>query len=284
MRILITGSNGFIGKHLIAMLSKSGHDIIMVDLQNDIDITKWEDVENITKCEIVYHLAAKSYVPDSFQNPESFYYTNIIGTLNILKYCRINNSKLVFLSSYVYGTPEYLPVNEDHPIKSLNPYSQSKIICENICEAYNRDFNVPVAIIRPFNIYGFGQRPEFLIPKLITQFKSENKEVVIDNTITKRDFIHIHDVCSALVGFLKCEYSLDVFNLSSGQSISIKDIIQILHQLTGERKFIQDLNTVREGEVFETIGDNSKLMRKLSWRPVITFHEGITDLYKVYEA
>ena len=195
MRVAVTGSGGFLGKHLINQLNSSGHDIIEVDLIKGFDITDWESISSISGFDVLVHLAALSFVPKAFENPAEFYRTNVIGTLNALELCRLNNARIIFTSSYVYGAPDYLPIDERHPLKAFNPYAQSKLMGEDLCKAYHRDFDVPVCIFRPFNIYGSGQASHFLIPLILNQAKVG--KVQLKDPRPKRDFIHINDVVSA---------------------------------------------------------------------------------------
>jgi len=147
----------------------------------------------------------------------------------MLELCRINHAKMIFFSSYVYGHPQYQPIDENHPIQAFNPYSQTKVICESLCEGYNRDFKVPVIIFRPFNIYGTGQNPDFLIPTIIQQAKSG--KIVIKDDRPKRDYIHVEDIVKAIVAAIEAgntDNSIKTYNLGTGESYSVKEIADIV--------------------------------------------------------
>ena len=161
MKILITGFSGFIGKYLIELLKQTTHELILLDISNGFDICDWEQIKHFVGLDAIIHLANLSFVPASYEQPKKFYESNYLSTLNMLELCRINHAKMIFFSSYVYGHPQYQPIDENHPIQAFNPYAQTKVICESLCEGYNRDFHIPVTIFRPFNIYGKGQNPDF---------------------------------------------------------------------------------------------------------------------------
>ena len=167
--IIISGSSGFIGKNLINLISQTNkYQIITLDINNGIDLTQNEQLLSLPPFDIFIHLANLLYVPASYQNPAVFYRVNYLTTLNALELCRKNNAKMIYISSYLYGNPKYLPIDENHPINPTNPYAQSKYICEKLCEGYYRDFKIKTIILRPFNIYGIGQKGDLLIPEIIT--------------------------------------------------------------------------------------------------------------------
>src|SRR3972149_12306266 len=164
MIIAVTGSSGSGGKKLAEHLTSLNHKIIKIGRQEGIDITNYNDLNKVPEFDIIFHFAAMSYVPDSYLKPQEFYNFNFNSTLNTLELCRKYNAKYVYISSYVYGNPEYLPIDEDHPLVPFNPYADTKIIGENLCRSYNKFFNLNIMIVRPFNIYGPGQNSNFLIP------------------------------------------------------------------------------------------------------------------------
>ena len=155
-KLLITGRNGFIGTHLNKFLSTKSFDIINSVKTDEINLCDWKEVKALNKAETIIHLASKNFIPESFEIPLEYYNNNIISTLNILEKAKTDCANVVFFSTYVYGTPKYLPIDEDHVKNPLNPYTQSKLICEELCKAYSRDFGIPVTIFRPFNIFKFN--------------------------------------------------------------------------------------------------------------------------------
>jgi nucleoside-diphosphate-sugar epimerase len=275
--IAVTGSSGFIGKHMVRSLLNENYKVIEIDLDKGIDISNWEEATRITAFDVIIHLAAKSFVPDSFIKPHEFYHVNQASTLNVLELARINNAKVIYFSSYLYGTPEYLPIDETHPLAPHNPYAQSKLIGEKICEGYNRDFNVPVIIFRPFNIFGPGQRTSFLIANIIDQLKSG--EINLEDPRPKRDFVYVTDIVSAVL--LAIEFSkssFDIFNLGSGISFSVKEVTSIILDLSKSRVNVNFTNELRTGEVLNTLADISKAKDLLEWHPKTNLIDGIKNI------
>ena len=277
MRIVVTGSDGFVGKQLISRLTKDGVDVIELDVNSGFDITNFTQISSIKKFDVLVHLASKTFIPDSFKYPHDFYQSNFIGTLNVLELCRRNNAKFIYTSSYVYGSPEYLPINEKHPIKAYNPYAQTKIINEKMCEGYNRDFNVPIIILRPFNIYGPGQNDNFLIPSIIKQAKSGI--VNLKDSRPKRDFVYIDDVIDAYIkSIFFSGTSFQVFNIGSGISYSVKEIVNIIKKSKLPSFDVLYSGEQRKNEILDTVADVSKSKRLLNWKPKKSLEEGIMKI------
>jgi len=296
-RILVTGACGFIGGHLVKALVNSGYAVIAYDLENSFNITSCrfskdisdkieiftgniEDTDSLKKAAedvgFVFHLAARSFVPDSWKNPLDFYRTNILGTANVLEICRQNNIHLSYLSSYVYGVPEYLPVDEKHPLKSYNPYSQSKLIAEEICDFYHNHYGLKVTIFRPFNVYGPGQNEKFLIPEIIKQVLQKEKEMVEVNDLSpKRDYIFIDDMVEALV--LSADGKDGIYNIGSGYSVSVEDLIKMVMKKSGILKKYFSKNITRENEVYDVVADISKVQKALNWSVKTTLEKGIEN-------
>lgn len=278
MRILITGHKGFIGSYLTQQLQLDTHELILCDLSTGIDIKNWDEVSAFTNIDVVVHLANLSFVPASFADPKLFYETNYITTLNMLELCRVNNARMIYFSSYMYGSPDYQPIDENHPKKAYNPYAQTKLICESLCEGYNRDFQVPVTIFRPFNIYGKGQNPDFLIPTIVSQAKTGR--IVIKDDRPKRDYIHVTDIVSAVIKAISQPQTteMQVFNLGSGISYSVKEVIDMVCGFFENKIEYSCTNETRQNEVMDTIADISKIKKELGWEPQVSLEEGIREL------
>lgn len=277
MKVAITGSEGFIGKALTKRLKELNYDVFGIDIKYGIDILDYDQLSTIPQFDIVIHLASRLIVPESYEIPHSYYMTNVMGTLNILELCRVRKSRMIFFSSYLYGHPEYQPIDEFHPISPFNPYAQSKILCEDLCKAYNRDFNVPVVIFRPFNIYGPGQNDHFLIPSIISQCKTG--KVALKDPRPKRDFIYISDVVEAAIAAIKYDQtSIEVFNIGYGKSFAISDIIDIVQSILKMDIEITYSNEIRENEVLDTICDNEKALSLLNWSPASTLEQGLRTM------
>src|SRR5579863_1870753 len=152
--VLVTGATGFIGRPLSDALERAGCEVIRHSVANG-DIANCALPDSSAKH--VYHLAARTFVPDSWSDPRSFYATNVLGTVNVTEYCRRHNASLTMVSSYVYGKPQVLPISEEHPVAAFNPYGHTKLLAEEVCRHYAQQFGIHVTVIRPFNVYGPGQ-------------------------------------------------------------------------------------------------------------------------------
>jgi UDP-glucose 4-epimerase len=279
MKILITGYSGFIGSYLLKRLNQTQHELVLADIANGTDICDWQQVKQFEGIDVLVHLANLTFVPASYENPKKFYETNYLSTLNMLELCRLNDSKLVFFSSYVYGHPHYQPIDENHPIEAFNPYSQTKVICESLCEGYNRDFNIPITVFRPFNIYGKGQNPDFLIPTIID--KAKKGKIVIKDDRPKRDYIHVDDIVEAIATAIESVNngkSINFYNLGSGVSYSVKEIVEMVRGFFDSEIEYLCTNEIRSNEVLDTVADISKIKTELHWQPKISILDGLKSM------
>lgn len=282
MNVLITGADGFIGKNLSAKLMYDGHSIIKHGLSDgDISHSGVFRYLNNTSIDHIVHLAALTYVPESWKNPYMFYTTNVIGLLNVLELCKEKGASLTFISSYLYGIPNELPINESHPLQPVNPYMLTKHIGEQMCEFYHHNFNIPVNVFRPFNIYGPGQNESFLIPKIITSAIS-NKIIEVFDLIPKRDYIYIDDFVELVqrsIGFIN---GYNVFNAGTGQSVSVKDIIDTIIGLLDEHIQLINLNKIRPNEINDVVADTTRAKSMLKWTPKTSLQEGLKKTIDSY--
>lgn len=276
IKVAITGSSGFVGRHLVDLLSKRDDiEIISLDIVDGVDVCDWQQVKDV-KADVYVHLANKAFVPDSYKNPWSFYSVNIQSTLNMLELTRINNAKLVYLSSYVYGTPEYMPIDENHPIQAFNPYATTKVMCEEMCRGYARDFGVPMVVFRPFNIYGKGQAPHFLLPLMINQLPSGR--ITVRDDRPKRDYIHVSDVANAINCAIDYKPNgCEIMNLGTGVSYSVKEVAEMLIKLYGKPVSFASTNEYRPSEVLDTIADTTKI-KSMGWRQTVEFADGLKEM------
>jgi len=205
-----------------------------------------------------------------------FYRTNALGTLNALEFCRKSGARMIYLSAYVYGFPQYLPIDENHPVQPNNPYAHSKWCGEEICRFYSRYYRVRTSILRPSNLYGPGQAEHFLIPTIIDQFKNGQEVVVRDGT-PKRDFFHIRDFMEAC-GVILLHPELDqTYNVAAGVSVSVAEIIGLISEISGKSVRWQDLGQVRPNEIPDT-RMSSLLVQQGFWKPHISLEDGLRGL------
>ncbi len=277
--IMVTGASGFVGKILCRKLAESGHTVAELDIVNGVNIGDYSHLQGLPKFDVAIHLAARSFVPDSYKYPRDFYETNFMGTLNILELCRVNEAKMIYASSYVFGAPQYFPINEEHPITGFNPYAQSKIFGEELCAAYARDFKLKSVILRPFNIYGPGQNENFLLPMIIKQSKTGN--IALKDPRPKRDLVYLDDMIDAYCAAVRYEpKGCEIFNIGYGKSYSISELVEIVRTESGKDISVEFSNETRPNEILDTVADISKAEKYLKWKPKVTIYEGIKRMLK----
>jgi nucleoside-diphosphate-sugar epimerase len=270
--VLVTGADGFIGSHLVNALRAAGH---LVATHS----TRQGDIRN---CNLsfkgvghVFHLAALTFVPDSWSAPLSFYEVNLLGTVNVLEFCRTRGASLTLISSYVYGPSARLPISEDEPLCAFNPYSHTKILAEETGLYYQRQFGVPVTVVRPFNVYGPGQNRRFLIPTILTQaIDPEQAAIVVADLRPRRDYIFIADLIDLLV---RTAFRREggIFNAGSGSSWGVGDVIAAVNRLLPVLKPAYANGPMRPDEVIDVIADISRARDEFGWAPRVKIGDGL---------
>lgn len=273
--ILVTGADGFIGKRLVKRLYELGFTVFEHNISDGDITTASFDFENISH---VFHLAAMTFVPDSWKNPNEFYRVNVMGTENVLEFCRKNKISLTIPSTYVYGVPEYMPIPENHKINPNTPYNHSKVLAESLCEFYSKAFGMDIVVFRPFNIYGAGQSGQFIIPKIVSQVMDpEISEIEVMDLAPKRDYLYIDDLINAFILSINKE-GYNVYNLASGKSYSVEEIILLSEQILGVNKPYKSVGQQRQGEVFDIVADISKIKTELNFVPQFDFYNGLKNM------
>jgi len=274
-KILVTGSDGFIGSVLVKRLLDEGMEVEGLDLLHG-DVTNPACFDRLTQKGFfhVVHLAGKTFVPDSWKNPRDFFRINLMGTVNVLEFCRNTGAGLTYISSYLYGSPEYLPVDENHPVKSYNPYSHSKLLADNTCQFYEKNFNLRVSVLRPFNAYGPNQPVHFIIPEIIQMVKDPTvEEVKVMDLRPKRDYIFIDDLVDAI--FLSIGGEPGIYNVGSGKSVSVEEIITKVMKISRISKPYKAKGTERQNEIFDLYAGVEKIRKTLGWEPKTSFEDGL---------
>lgn len=282
-KILITGSQGFIGKHLLnELLPKCkiiGINSIYdkktknyIPLKKNIVKLKASDVSsNLTG---IVHLAAITDVNFCQQNPQKCFETNVLGTQKTLEVARKKDCKFVYVStSHVYGKPEKLPLKEEHQKNPNSIYAASKLAGEICCEGYARSYGMDISIVRLFSVYGPNSPTHLVTSRIISQL--DKPSIKLGNLRPKRDFIFVTDAIKAIATVLKKSQNFKVYNVGTGKSYSILDICNIIGNLSGEELRIKKVNSyVRKTEIDEIISDITKI-KKLGWKPRIDIKQGL---------
>ena len=270
--ILVTWANGFIGSHLVPALRAAGY-LVSTHSTRQGDIRNCQmDFEGIGH---VFHLAARTFVPDSWTAPLSFYEVNVLGTVKVLEFCRSQGASLTLVSSYVYGPPARLPISEDEPLRAFNPYSHTKILAEETGLYYQRQFAIPVTIIRPFNVYGLGQDRRFLIPSILWQAIDPGQAAIeVADLNPRRDYIFIADLIDLLV---RTAFRREggVFNAGSGSSWAVGDVIALVNGFLPTPKPVRVEGLARPEEVADVVADISRARREFGWDPRVPLPDGL---------
>ena len=300
-RILVTGADGFIGSHLTEELVRQGYNVKAFVYYNSFNSWGWLDhsplknefevfagdirdphgvKEAMKGCDVVLHLASLIAIPYSYHSPDTYVDTNIKGTLNVLQAAReLNIQKVVHTStSEVYGTAQYVPIDENHPLQGQSPYSASKIGADQMAIAFYRSFETPVAIIRPFNTYGPRQSARAVIPTIITQLASGKRKIKLGSLHPTRDFNYIKDTVNGFISVMKHDQSVgEVINIGSNFEISIGETVRLIAEIMGVDIEIEtDDARIRpeKSEVERLWADNSKAKALLGWEPKYGGKEG----------
>ena len=279
MTILVTGATGFVGMALTRRLQTLGRPVLGLSLR-DADLS---DTKHFQQVSHLVHLAAKTYIPDSWSAPAEFYRVNTQGTANVLELCRRLDCGLTFVSSYIYGPPQFLPITESHPLEPNNPYSHSKKLAEELCEFFAKHFEVPVTILRPFNIYGPGQRDSFLIPTIVRSVLSASDTVVeVMDLEPRRDWIFVEDVVDAIVATLGRGLG-GTYNVASGRSVSVAELIQMTLKLAKVDKPMRSRAHRRPDEILDLYADITRIHAELGWSPRTKIEDGLAAVVAAFD-
>lgn len=273
MKVLVTGASGFIGKHLVAELRNSEFEAIEANRASG-DISAVSTWSNFSRADAVVHLAASTFVPDSWKDPGGFLRVNLQGTACALDYCRQNNALFIYMSSYLYGNPGELPLAETARLVAPNPYALSKKLSEEVCKFYADEYGVKVTIFRPFNVYGPGQSSRFLIPSILGQAASGIR-IRVGDLRPRRDYIFVEDLVDAVIKAIRSASAYNVFNLGTGTSYSVSELIALVQDVMGTSLPVESAGDQRQGEILDTVADISKAMTVLGWAPKHSLYSGL---------
>jgi len=281
LKVFVTGHRGFIGTSLMECFHKEAIPAFPDSYQNgknmDINILNRDKFQHIDEdVDVIIHLAAKTSITKSLENPYDTYYNNLFGTLNVLNFAKERKiSKIINLSTYVYGNPIYLPIDEQHPVNPHSPYNKSKVISENLCKYHSEDYKIDIVTLRPFYIYGPLSNPHSFIPSVIQQIK-ENGNVSLSYENTKRDFLFIDDFVNLLLKILyRFPQGYNVYNVGYGKSSRLEDIVYMIEKIKNLKIPIKYDKSIRSNDIVDMIADNSLAIKTFNWYPEIDIEKGL---------
>ena len=305
-KVLVTGADGFIGSHLTEHLMEKGYEVKAFTYYNSFNNWGWLDTfpkEKLKELEIfqgdvrdpngvreamkgvdgVFHLAALIAIPFSYHSPDSYVDTNIKGTLNVLQAARDLDMERVLITSTseVYGTAQYVPIDEKHPYQGQSPYSATKIGADRLAESFYRSFNLPVTIVRPFNTYGPRQSARAVIPTIISQLLAGKEEIKLGSLTPTRDFNYVKDTANGFYEIAKSDKTIgQEINIATQQEISIGELAnELIRQINPNAKIVCEEQRTRpeKSEVNRLLGCNEKIKRLTDWKPQYTFEQGLAE-------
>ncbi len=310
-KVLVTGAGGFIGSHLAEELVRQGEEVrafvrynsrdqwgLLEDLPKEIleqieiipgDLKDPDGVKKAVKgCKTVFHLGALIAIPYSYAHPFDFIQTNVVGTANLLNACLETGGleRVIHTStSEVYGTAQYIPIDEKHPLQAQSPYSASKIGADQLAESYYRCFGLPVSTLRPFNTFGPRQSIRAIVPTIISQALGQEK-IRLGNLRPRRDFLFVKDTVRGFIEFGKCERAIGkIVNLGTGRDISIEELTKKVLDLLAEKKEIEiDPRRIRpeKSEVMQLLSDTRLAQELFGWKPKYRLEEGLKETIDWY--
>jgi len=303
-KILITGADGFIGSHLTEMLVPQAAAVKALSQYNSFNTWGWlEEIDTLDDIEVisvdvrdphfcrqllqgvnvVFHLAALIAIPYSYAAPESYVDTNVKGTLNICQAAVENGCELLMhtSTSEVYGTAQYVPIDEEHPLQAQSPYSASKIGADALAMSFHLSFQMPLTIARPFNTYGPRQSARAIIPTIITQILDGKKKLKVGNLAPTRDLNYVKDTCRAMVELVQCDQAKgEIVNLGSNAEVSVAELIELIKELMGSNiEILADKQRLRpdNSEVYRLRCNNKKNYSLTGFKPGYTLREGLQE-------
>lgn len=308
-KVLVTGADGFIGSHLTEALLEKGYQVKAFTYYNSFNSWGWLDSlpkEKLNEIEIfsgdirdpngvreamrgvegVFHLAALIAIPFSYHSPDSYVDTNIKGTLNVLQAARELGTERIMITSTseVYGTAQYVPIDEKHPFQGQSPYSATKIGADRLAESFYRSFNLPISIVRPFNTYGPRQSARAVIPTIITQLLSGKEEIKLGSLSPTRDFNYVKDTVAGFIAIAESDKTIgEEINIASQKEISIGELaLEIINQINPRARIICEEQRLRpeKSEVNRLLGKNEKIQQLTDWKQNYSFQQGIEETIK----
>lgn len=276
--VLIAGYTGFIGSSLVKRLEDNElFNLTLISKSNGVNLEDGLELGNI-HCDVIINLSGVTSIDESWSNPHKYFKTNYLSTLSLLEFSRISGAKFIQISSYTYGVPSYQPIDEKHPIKGYNPYASSKILSDQLCEDYSRHYNIPITILKLFNVYGDGQSDRFIIKDLIKSALNGD-ELQVRDLHARRDYLWIDDFVESIVKVVAGQESgFSVYNIGSGVSYSAKDIIDFISLFVDDVRYAPDVSLSSKLQIQDCICDNKLFSKKFNWSPKVSLKDGIKKI------
>lgn len=303
-RVLVTGADGFIGSHLTELLVREGYRVAALSQYNSFNNWGWlEHIEGLDQVEVltgdvrdphyclhisrdvdvIYHLAALIAIPYSYVAPDTYVDTNIKGTLNICQAALANGvSRVIHTStSEVYGTAQYVPIDEKHPLQPQSPYSATKIAADAMAMSFHNTYKLPLTVARPFNTYGPRQSARAVIPTIITQIAAGKSRIRLGDVTPTRDFNYVEDTCRGFLALARCDAAVgQTVNIATNREHSIEETLHLIRDIMGSGvEFVTEEKRFRpeKSEVFRLLGDNTRLKELTGHVPRYTLREGLEE-------
>jgi nucleoside-diphosphate-sugar epimerase len=281
-RCVVTGPGGFLGRRLVARLENAGVEVL--GLGRDVGFDVLRDDLPVRGGDHVFHLAAATGVPDSWQDPVQFHLLNAHASVRVLDQCRRHRASLTYVGAYIYGVPQVLPISEDHPLDPSNPYAFSKWMGEQACAWFAHAYDVPISAIRLFNVYGAGQSDRFVVARIVDQVLNPRlKSIQVMDLAPRRDYLYVDDAVDALVSSIPVE-GYRVLNVGSGVSHGISDVIEAAFEASGLRKSVEASGEVRPNEIPDVRADCSAIRAAFGWSPRFSLQEGVAAMIRELKA
>ncbi|MBD3306020.1 NAD-dependent epimerase/dehydratase family protein [candidate division KSB3 bacterium] len=279
MTIGITGHKGFIGSAVAQHVAQQNCHVLTLDrLTRSPEGERQDAKEYPDNLDWVLHFGASTSISQSFDHPFATYQNNLNATLSALQIAQYSKASFLYMSSYVYGTPQYLPIDETHPLGCSNPYMGSKILGEQLCQQCNMLFHVPVVILRGFYIYGPALPPGRFISDLLACVR-RGTPITINDPSPKRDYLYIRDFCALIWRILsQTPLKTGIYNVGYGQSYSNLDVAELLRTLSHEHRPIVINSVRRQNDIGDCIPDVSMVKQTFSWEPVYSLEMGLREL------
>jgi len=275
-RVVVTGAGGFLGRQLAKRLRTVGVDVVELSRASGFHLL--DDPLPLQGVDHLFHLAGETGVVEAWDDPPRFHLVNSHGTVRVLDQARLAGCSVTYVSAYIYGTPRQLPIDESHPVAPNNPYAFSKWMAEQACEWYAQTFGLPITVIRLFNVYGPGQSNRFLIARIVEKMLDPATPAIeLMDLAPKRDYLFIDDAVAALM-CSRPTSGYQLFNVGSGKSHSVSEVVDTVIQASGISKPVVDKHQARPNEIPDVVADCARLRTVSGWTPRVSLRDGIVRM------